>query len=174
MPSLKKGGVIFGGQSGRGFASCKTQNGWSAPAPITVGGASFGAQVGFQASDVMAIVTSERAMRALEKGKFTFGADASAAAGPVGKGTGTYNPAAEPEVLTYSRGDRGLFAGATLNGTSVEPDAKATEALYGSSYRLGTILAGNVPRPSQPEARHFRDSLREAFPATPRVAQASP
>ena len=111
-------------------------------------------------------------MRALERGKFTFGADASAAAGPVGKGEGV-NVGSEPEVLTYTRGNRGLFAGAILNGTRVEPDVTATEALYGSRYRLGTILTGEVPRPQQPEARHFRDSLREAFPATPRVAQSS-
>lgn len=170
VPSMKKGGLIVGGESGRGFAACQTANGWSGPAPVRIGGGTFGAQVGFQSADVLALLTSESASRKLESGKLTVGVDASAAAGPVGKGRGKYEGGGPSEIVTYSRA-QGLFAGATLNGTSIGADADATEALYGSPVSMRSILHGDVPPPPQPEVARFRTALRDAFPPTPRVAR---
>ena len=130
VPSLKKGGLVIGGQSGQGFATCRTAHGWSGPAPVQVGGGTFGAQIGFQSSDVVALVMSEKAMRTLEAGNLKAGVDASAAAGPVGTGRG--RQFGDAEILSYSR-SQGLFAGATLEGSSIDADTKATTAFYGPS-----------------------------------------
>ncbi len=170
VPSLKKGGLIVGAQSGRGFASCKTAKGWSPPAPAQVGGGTFGAQIGFQDTDVLMIVTSEKTMATLETGKLKVGVDASAAAGPVGTGRGaSFGDSAE--VLSYSR-SQGLFAGATLDGTGIDADQEAITAFYGSSATFGSILEGAVAAPPQPQVGRFMSAMREAFPHTP-VAQLS-
>lgn len=169
VPTLKKGGLIVGGQSGRGFATCRTADGWSAPAPVQVGGGTFGAQVGFQSSDVLALVTSDKAMRTLESGKLKVGVDASAAAGPVGTGRG--RQFGDAEVLSYSR-SQGLFAGATLDGTGIDADQDAISAFYGPTATFGSILEGQVAPPPQTEVSRFLAAMREAFPSTP-VAQSS-
>ena len=169
VPSLKKGGLIVGGQSGRGFATCKTADGWSGPAPVQVSGGTFGAQIGFQSSDVLALVTSEKAERTLEAGKLKVGVDASAAAGPVGTGRG--KQFGDAEILSYSRSS-GLFAGATLDGTGIDADNDAMVALYGPSATFGSILEGQVAPPPQTEVHRFLGAMREAFPPTP-VAQSS-
>jgi SH3 domain-containing YSC84-like protein 1 len=169
VPSLKKGGLIVGGQSGRGFATCRTAGGWSGPAPVQVGGGTFGAQIGFQSSDVLALVTSDKAMRTLEAGKLKVGVDASAAAGPVGTGRG--RQFGDAEILTYSRSS-GLFAGATLDGTGIDADQDGIVALYGAATTFGSILEGRVSPPPQTEVSRFLAAMREAFPPTP-VAQSS-
>jgi lipid-binding SYLF domain-containing protein len=164
VPSLKKGGLIVGGQSGRGFATCRTSNSWSGPAPVQVAGGTFGAQVGFQNSDVVSLVTSDQAMHALEAGKLKVGVDASAAAGPVGTGRG--RQFGNAEILSYSRSS-GLFAGATLDGTSIDADRDAIMALYGPTALFGAILEGQVAPPPQAEVTRFLAAMRETFPPTP-------
>jgi lipid-binding SYLF domain-containing protein len=169
VPSLKKGGLIVGGQSGRGFATCRTTKGWSPPAPAQVGGGTFGAQIGFQSSDVLALVMSESAMHTLEAGKLKVGVDASASAGPVGTGRG--RQFGNSEILTYSR-SQGLFAGATLDGTNIDADTDAVTAFYGPSATFGSILEGEVTPPKATEVNRFLAAMRETFPPTP-VAQSS-
>ncbi len=171
VPALKTGGVIVGGTSGRGFATCKTTNAWSAPAPVKVGGGTFGAQIGFQNSDVLALVMSDKAMRTLEAGSLKVGVDASAAAGPVGTGRG--RQFGDAEVLTYMRSS-GLFAGATLNGTAIDADQDTSMAMYGSSVSMGAILQGQVASPPQPEVGRFLSAVSEAFPSAAAVSQSSP
>ena len=168
VPSLKKGGLIIGGQSGRGFAACRTGAGWSGPAPVTMSGGTFGAQIGFQSSDVLALIMTEKAEHALEAGKFKVGVDASASAGPVGTGRGTQIGA---DVQSYSR-SQGLFAGATLDGTSIDADTDAMTALYGPTTVFSSILEGQVAPPPQTEVNRFLATMREFFPRTP-VAQSS-
>ena len=169
VPTLKKGGLIVGGVSGRGFATCKTTDGWSPPAPVQVGGGTFGAQIGFQDADVLALVTSDKAVRTLEAGKLKVGVDASAAAGPVGTGRG--KAFGDAEVLSYSR-SRGLFAGATLDGTSMDADQSEIVALYGPTAIFSAILRGQVAPSPQNEVNRFLATMRAAFPPTP-VAQSS-
>jgi lipid-binding SYLF domain-containing protein len=164
VPSLKKGGLIVGGQSGRGFATCITDHGWSAPGPVQVSGGTFGAQIGFQSSDVLALVTSEKAMRTLEAGSLKVGVDASAAAGPVGTGRG--RQFGDAEVLSYTRSS-GLFAGATLDGTGIQADPDAIVALYGSTATFGGILEGLVAPPPRSEVKRFLGAMRESFPPKP-------
>jgi lipid-binding SYLF domain-containing protein len=169
VPTLKKGGLIVGGQSGRGFATCRTADGWSGPAPVQVGGGTFGAQVGFQSSDVLALVMRDEAMRTLEAGKLKVGVDASAAAGPVGTGRG--RQFGDAEILSYSRSS-GLFAGATLDGTGIDADQDAIVALYGPAASFGSILEAQMAPPPQAEVNRFLAAMREAFPRAP-VAQSS-
>jgi SH3 domain-containing YSC84-like protein 1 len=164
VPSLKKGGLIVGGQSGRGFATCMTDHGWSAPGPVQVSGGTFGAQIGFQSSDVLALVTSDKAMRTLEAGSLKVGVDASAAAGPVGVGRG--RQFGDAEVLSYTRSS-GLFAGATLDGTGIQADPDAIVALYGSTATFGGILEGLVAPPPHSEVKRFLGAMRETFPPKP-------
>jgi lipid-binding SYLF domain-containing protein len=164
VPSLQKGGLIVGAQTGRGFATCRTSNGWSGPAPVQVSGGTFGAQVGFQNSEVLSLVTSDQAMHALEAGKLKVGVDASAAAGPVGTGRG--RQFGNAEILSYSRSS-GLFAGATLDGTSIDADQNAIMALYGPTAIFGAILEGQVAPPPQAEVTRFLAAMRETFPRTP-------
>jgi lipid-binding SYLF domain-containing protein len=169
VPSLQKGGLVVGGQSGKGFATCKTRNGWSGPAPVQISGGTFGAQIGYQNSSVLSLVMSDKAMNTLEAGKLKVGVDASAAAGPVGTGRG--RGFGDAEVLSYSRSS-GLFAGATLEGSSIDADQDAINALYGPTTIFGTILQGQVAPPPQIEVSNFLSAVREAFPPTP-VAESS-
>jgi lipid-binding SYLF domain-containing protein len=148
VPSLVKAGFIFGGQYGRGVASCHNSGGWSAPAPILIGGGSWGLQIGGEAVDLILLVMNEKGTESLLHSKFKLGADASAAAGPVGRqAEGDTDIAMKSEVLTYSRA-RGLFAGVTLNGAVVKQDEDATKALYGDKASYESILKGQVPAPS--------------------------
>lgn len=170
VPGMKKGGLFIGGQSGRGFAECQTPRGWSAPAPVVVSGGTFGAQAGYQESQVVALLTTDKARRKLESGSLKIGVDASAAAGPVGAGRGTQF--SDAEVLSYSKAS-GLFAGATLDGTSVNDDTETTTAIYGPNVNMAGILQGQVPPTPQPEVERFLTALRTAFPPTPEVAESS-
>ncbi|HEX8816660.1 MAG TPA: lipid-binding SYLF domain-containing protein [Terriglobales bacterium] len=144
VPSMVKFAFIFGGDHGKGVATCRTANGWSAPAPITLTGGSFGLQAGGQATDIVLVVMNDAGMQQLLSSKFKLGGDASAAAGPVGR-----NAAADTdwkmkaEVLTYSRA-RGIFAGIDLSGTAVTQDKDETQLLYGQPEPFADILSGKV------------------------------
>ncbi len=160
VPSLLKGGFVFGGSHGRGIATCRTENGWSAPAPFHMTGGSFGFQIGVQGVDLVMMVMNDRGMQALLSSKFKLGADASAAAGPVGRhAEGSTDWKLRAEVLTYSRA-RGLFAGATINGSSITQDDDATRELYGRMIPFRTILTGAVPTPQGGEP--FITAVRKA------------
>src|SRR5450759_5634997 len=116
VPSLLKGGFVVGGRYGRGVASCRTPKGWSAPAFFTIGGGSFGLQIGGQAVDLVMLIMNKNGMNNLLSSQFKLGADASAAAGPVGRhASANTDWKMRSEVLTYSRA-RGLFAGLELAG----------------------------------------------------------
>jgi lipid-binding SYLF domain-containing protein len=149
IPSMVKIAVGFGGNHGKGVATCRMENGhWSAPAPITITGGSWGLQLGGQAVDLVLIVTNEDGMQHLLSSKFKIGADASAVAGPVGRDTGADTDwKMKAEVLTYSRA-RGLFAGIDLNGSAVTQDKDETRVLYGSFVPFSDIFSGKV-RPKE-------------------------
>src|SRR5580765_2748962 len=144
IPSMVKIAVGFGGNHGKGVATCRTENGWSAPAPITITGGSWGLQLGGQAIDLVMVVMNEQGMEHLLSSKFKLGADASAAAGPVGRDAGADTDIKmRAEVLTYSRA-RGLFAGIDLNGAALTQDKDETRLLYGKFAPFSDILSGKV------------------------------
>src|SRR5579862_1756441 len=144
IPSLVKIAVGFGGQHGKGVATCRTEHGWSAPAPITITGGSWGLQLGGQAVDLVMVVMNQQGMDHLLSSKFKLGADASAAAGPVGRDTGADTDwKMKSEILTYSRA-RGLFAGIDLNGSVVTQDKDETRILYGKFVPFADIFAAKV------------------------------
>jgi SH3 domain-containing YSC84-like protein 1 len=160
VPSLLKGGFVVGGAHGRGMATCRTAAGWSAPAPLTTTGGSIGFQIGGQAVDLIMVVMNDRGMQALLTSKFKLGADASVAAGPVGRhAEGATDWKLRAEVLTYSRA-RGLFAGITFNGAVIKQDEDATRELYGRMVDFKTILTGAVQMPQSAEA--FIAAIRKA------------
>jgi lipid-binding SYLF domain-containing protein len=144
VPSMVKIAVGFGGSHGKGFATCRTDGAWSAPAPISITGGSFGLQLGGQAVDLVMVVTNDQGMQHLLASKFKLGADASAAAGPVGRDTAADTDwKMRAEVLTYSRA-RGIFAGIDLNGASITQDKDETRILYGHFAPFSDILSGKV------------------------------
>jgi len=147
VPSMLKGGFIFGGRYGRGVASCRTPKGWSAPAFFTIKGGSFGFQIGGQAVDLVMLVMNEKGMRNLLSSKFQIGADASAAAGPVGRhAEGETDWKMRAQILTYSRA-RGVFAGVSLNGAVVKQDKTSTREFYGRMVPFRTSLTGEIASP---------------------------
>lgn len=170
VPSLLKGGFVVGAMHGRGMATCRTQSGWSAPAPLTTTGGSFGLQIGGQAVDLIMVIMNDRGMTALLSSKFKLGADASVAAGPVGRhAEGSTDWKMRAEVLTYSRA-RGLFAGITFNGAVIKQDEDATRELYGRMVDFKSLLTGSVPTPQAGEP--FVAAVRKAVgsdtaPSTP-------
>jgi len=160
VPNLLKGGFIVGGAHGRGMATCRTATGWSAPAPLTTTGGSVGLQIGGQAVDLVMVVMNDRGMQALLTNKFKLGADASVAAGPVGRHTeGSTDWKLHAEVLTYSRA-RGLFAGISFNGAVIKQDEDATGELYGRQVDFKTSLTGSVQPPQS--AEKFIAAVKEA------------
>ncbi|HEV8183264.1 MAG TPA: lipid-binding SYLF domain-containing protein [Candidatus Angelobacter sp.] len=173
VPSLLKGGFVVGGAHGRGMATCRTATGWSAPAPLTTTGGSIGLQIGGQAVDLVMVIMNDRGMQALLSSKFKLGADASVAAGPVGRHTeGSTDWKLRAEVLTYSRA-RGLFAGISFNGAVIKQDEDATREVYGRMVDFKTILTGSVVTPQSAEA--FIAAVRQAVgtdtaPPAPRSA----
>lgn len=149
IPSMVKIAVGFGGNHGKGIAVCRLENGaWSAPAPITITGGSWGLQLGGQAIDLVLVVMNHEGMEHLLASKFKIGADASAAAGPVGRDTGADTDwKMKAEMLTYSRA-RGLFAGVDLSGSAVTQDKDETHLLYGKFVPFEAILTGKVRPPA--------------------------
>jgi lipid-binding SYLF domain-containing protein len=147
VPSMVKVAIGFGGNHGKGVVTCRTGNGWSAPAPITITGGSWGLQLGGQAIDLVMVVTNEQGMQHLLSSKFKLGADASAAAGPVGRDAAADTDVKmRAEVLTYSRA-RGLFAGIDLSGAVIHQDKDETRILFGKMVPFETILSGKVAAP---------------------------
>src|SRR3954465_10129861 len=151
VPNLIKGAFIFGGKHGRGVATCRTASGWSAPAFISVGGGSFGLQIGAEGVDLVMLVMNDKGLQHLLSSKFQLSGEGSAAAGPVGRhaSAGT-DWKMNAELLTYSR-SKGVFAGLTLEGAVVEPDQDSTEAIYGKNKSFRDILMGSVATPSTAE-----------------------
>jgi len=151
VPSMVKIAIGFGGSHGKGVATCRTANGWSAPAPFSITGGSWGLQIGGQAIDLVMMVMNKKGMDALLSSKFKLGADASAAAGPVGRqGSASTDWKMKSEVLTYSRA-RGVFAGIDLNGAKISQDADETRILFGKMVPFATILSGKVAPPTGSE-----------------------
>jgi lipid-binding SYLF domain-containing protein len=148
VPNLVKGALVFGGKHGRGVATCRTAHGWSAPAMISVGGGSWGLQIGVQEIDLVMTVMNDRGMQHMLANKFQVGADAAAAAGPVGRhaSAGT-DWKADSEILTYSR-SKGLFAGISLTGAVVQQDSDSTRDIYGKKISQRRILSGSVGIPA--------------------------
>jgi len=148
VPSMMKAGFIVGGRYGKGVATCRTASGkWSAPAPFTIAGGDWGLQIGGEAVDLVMLVMNDKGMRNLLASKFKIGADASAAAGPIGRhAEGSTDWKMRSEVLTYSRA-RGAFAGVTLNGAVIKQDEDETRILYAKLVPFADILTGKVPVP---------------------------
>jgi SH3 domain-containing YSC84-like protein 1 len=147
VPSLLKGGFIVGARYGRGVASCRNPKGWTAPAFFTVQGGSFGLQIGGQAIDLVMLIMNEQGMKNLLSSKFQLGADASVAAGPVGRhAEGGTDWKLKAQVLTYSRA-RGVFAGLTLNGAVIKQDKDSTREFYGRMVPFRTSLTGAIEAP---------------------------
>lgn len=155
VPGLKKGAFIFGAKYGRGFVSCRRSGGvgWSAPGSIRVEGGSFGFQIGGTDTDAFMLVMNAKGMDRLLSTKFTLGADASVAAGPVGRSTQAETDAAlTAEILTWSR-QRGLFAGVSLSGATLREDSDWNQDLYGKKITNRDIITkSNVAAPKSASA----------------------
>jgi SH3 domain-containing YSC84-like protein 1 len=148
VPGLKKAAFIVGGKYGSGFALCRTAAGWGAPAAVKVEGGSVGFQIGAQSTDVVMLVMNERGMRRLMEDKFTLGAEASVAAGPVGRDSSALTDAQmSAEILSWSRA-KGLFAGVALTGATLRADSDANRDLYGQKLSNKDIL-GKAMNPPQ-------------------------
>ncbi len=160
VPDLIKGGFVFGGKHGRGVATCRTAAGWSAPAFVSVGGGSWGLQIGVEDVDLIMLVMNDRGMQHLLSSKFELTGEGSVAAGPVGRhaSAGT-DWRLNTEVLTYSR-SKGIFAGLTLEGAVVEQDNDSTQAIYGHHMMFRHILSGKVATPAS--AGDFIKAVAEA------------
>jgi len=164
VPHMVKAGFIFGGKGGKGVATCRTADGWSAPAFITISGGNWGLQIGVEAVDLVMIIQNEKGMQKLLSSNFQLGADASAAAGPVGRhaSAGT-DWKMDTEILTYSRA-KGAFAGLTLEGASIRQDNDSRHAMYGSKVTTRALLLGQVRAPSfaQPFLAEVRGAKAQA------------
>jgi lipid-binding SYLF domain-containing protein len=157
VPHLVKGGFIFGAKHGRGMATCRTLDGWSAPAFISVGGGSAGFQIGVEGVDLIMLIMNEKGMQQLLSSKFQISGEGSAAAGPVGRhaSAGT-DWKMDTQMLTYSR-SKGAFAGLTLEGAVVKQDTDSTISVYGRDVTFQSVLKGNVPTPGV--AKAFMNSV---------------
>jgi len=147
VPNLIKGGFIFGGKHGRGVASCRTSTGWSAPAFVSIGGGSWGLQIGVEGVDLVMLVMNDQGFQHLLSSKFALSGEGSVAAGPVGRhaSAGT-DWKMNTEMLTYSR-SKGAFAGLTLEGAVIEQDNDSTHAIYGKHMAFRNILSGKASTP---------------------------
>ena len=158
--SIVKGGFVFGAEHGRGVATCRNANGWSAPALFVVTGGSWGAQIGVQEADLVLLIMNDQGMKDLLSSKFKLGANGSVAAGPVGReAAASTDWKMHAEVLTYSR-TRGLFAGLTLSGAVIKQDDDSTVALYGRQVGFRPILTGQVQTPAA--AQNFLATVRRS------------
>ncbi len=161
VPSMVKGGFVFGGQHGRGVATCRTGHGWSAPAFFTVTGGSWGAQIGAEAVDLVMVFMTDQGAKDLMSSKFKLGAEGGIAAGPVGReASANTDIAMKSGVLTYSR-THGLFAGLDLSGAVVKQDEESQSAFYPDGANFASVLQGQVQPPT--DARPFLASVRTSF-----------
>jgi lipid-binding SYLF domain-containing protein len=157
IPSMLKAAFIFGGSYGKGVASCRTEKGWSAPAFFSLTGGSWGLQIGGQAADIVMLIMNDRGMENLLQSKVKLGADASEAAGPVGRhADASTDWKMRAEVLTYSR-TRGAFAGISLNGAVLTQNKNDTRDFYGKMVPFRSILLGKIEAPKETEL--WRDTL---------------
>jgi lipid-binding SYLF domain-containing protein len=144
VPHMVKGGFVIGAEGGRGVATCRTDNGWSAPAFFSIEGGSWGLQIGVEGIDLVMVIQNDKGMEQLLNSKFKIGADASAAAGPVGRhASADTDWKMDAEILTYSRA-KGVFAGLTLNGAAVHQDKDSMMAVYGADVTEREVLTGKV------------------------------
>jgi lipid-binding SYLF domain-containing protein len=160
VPDLIKGGFIIGGKHGRGVATCRTTDGWSAPAFVSVGGGSWGLQIGVEGVDLVMLVMNDQGFQHLLSSKFELTGEGSVAAGPVGRhaSAGT-DWKMNTEMLTYSR-SKGVFAGLTLEGAIVQQDDDSTRAIYGKNMTFRKILSGKASTPKSADA--FMKAVSEA------------
>lgn len=161
IPDMIKAGFIFGGRRGEGLISIKSPDGtWSNPSFITMTGGSVGFQAGVSSTDVVLVFRTQRGVDSIVGGKFTLGADASAAAGPVGRtATAATDAQLKAEIYSYSR-TRGLFAGVALDGSALRIDYDANAAIYGAGITPRRIFEGGVSNVPAPVV-DFRDRLEE-------------
>ena len=164
VPAYKKAAFLVGGQYGQGAATCRTPNGWSAPVFVQLAGGSFGFQIGGQSTDLVLVAMNKQGLQDMLKNKFKLGADAAAAAGPVGRNAqaGT-DWKLNAEFLSYSRA-KGLFAGLDLDGTVLSQNSDDTRAFYGADVPFQTVLGGGQPTP--PTARPFVRTVAKYFVAS--------
>lgn len=165
IPSVKKAAFVVGASYGQGVVTCRTAHGWSAPVFIRLAGASFGFQIGGQATDLVLVAVNDKGFQDLLKSKFKIGADASAAAGPVGRNAAAATDISlRSELLTYSRA-RGVFAGVDLNGADVSQNGDDTAKFYGASAKsYKEILQGDAATP--PAAKRFVSTVARYFKAS--------
>lgn len=148
IPGVKKGAVGFGGQYGRGYMACRAKGGWSAPSGIRIEGGSVGFQIGGSSTDVILLVMSGRGVDKLLSSKFTVGADAAVAAGPLGRQASAQTDATmHAEMLAWSR-SRGVFAGVSLQGSTLRTDTDENKQLYGKALAARDIVRGSVAAPA--------------------------
>jgi lipid-binding SYLF domain-containing protein len=147
VPGMKKAGFIVGAKYGKGYVTCRTHAGWSAPATIRIEGGSVGFQIGATETDVVLLIRNHRGMERLLSDQFTLGGDATVAAGPVGRdATAQTDAMMSAEILAWSR-SRGLFAGISLQGATLRQDLDDNEKLYGRRVDNREILTQGVPPP---------------------------
>jgi len=157
IPGDKKFAFIFGGSYGRGVASCRTQEGWSAPMFVAIDGGSVGYQIGGSSTDLVLLFMNDHALKSLLGDKFKLGADASVAAGPVGRtAAAATDLRLNSEILSYSR-TKGLFAGVSLDGAVVQADRSGDRSMYGANVDRHEILSGKIATP--PSARGLSREL---------------
>ena len=160
VPTMLKGGFILAARYGRGVASCRTPKGWSAPAFFTVEGGSVGFQIGGQAVDLVMLIMNKEGMNNLLSSKFQLGADASVAAGPVGRHAAADTDwKMRAQVLTYSRA-RGVFAGVSLDGARIKQDKDSTRDFYGRMVPFNTSLTGEVDAPNTALAKWAQEAAK--------------
>jgi lipid-binding SYLF domain-containing protein len=152
IPGEIKFAFVFGGNYGRGLAICRTGHGWSAPMFVAVDGGSVGYQIGGSSTDLVMLFMNDHALQSLLGDKFKLGADASVAAGPVGRSANAATDARmNAEILSYSR-SKGVFAGVALDGAVVQADKSGDKAMYGERVSRREILSGKVAVPEAAEA----------------------
>ena len=159
IPKLVKGAFVVGGEHGNGVATCRTSSGWSAPAPFSVSGISWGPQIGGKSTDLVMFIMNDQGMQDLMSGHFKVGADVSAVAGPVGR-QASAEAGWKAGILTYSS-SKGAFIGASLNGAEIHQDNKATQDWYGSKVAFKDILMGQAQIPND-AARAFVNAIQNA------------
>jgi len=148
VPGLKKGAFIVGAEYGKGFVTCRKGGTWSAPAAIKMEGGSFGFQIGGEGIDVVMLVMNKRGMEKLMGSKFTLGADASIAAGPVGRAANAQTDATlNAEILSWSR-SKGLFGGVALRGATLRPYESENQELYGRKMTTREVMTSNLTVPA--------------------------
>jgi lipid-binding SYLF domain-containing protein len=162
LPDVVKAGLVFGGRGGKGLIAVRGSDGsWSNPSFITLGGGSFGFQAGVQSADVVLVFRTRRGVDNIVNGKFTLGADASVAAGPVGRSAqASTDGQLQAEIYSYSRA-RGLFAGIALDGAVIAIDNRANRRVYGRDVTARMVLE-NRASPQVDAVVAFRDKLEEA------------